>query len=76
MTRFRKTAGQSGRVVFVGAGPGDPGMLTDGLAEARHRVLLILGRRASVAGFWGAGSAPWGAVAERAGAGPITGRPP
>jgi uroporphyrinogen III methyltransferase/synthase len=28
MTRFRKTAGHAGRVVFVGAGPGDPGMLT------------------------------------------------
>ena len=28
MTRFRKTSGTAGRVVFVGAGPGDPGMLT------------------------------------------------
>ena len=28
MTRLRKTAGSSGRIVFVGAGPGDPGMLT------------------------------------------------
>ena len=38
MTRKRPTAGQAGRVVFVGAGPGDPGMLTaratDALAEA------------------------------------------
>ncbi len=28
MTRLRKNAGSSGRIVFVGAGPGDPGMLT------------------------------------------------
>ena len=28
MTRNRATAGHPGRVVFVGAGPGDPGMLT------------------------------------------------
>src|SRR3954466_11709427 len=38
MTRFRKTSGTAGKVVFVGAGPGDPGMLTaratDALAEA------------------------------------------
>ena len=28
MTRFRKPSGTTGRIVFVGAGPGDPGMLT------------------------------------------------
>ncbi len=28
MTRLRKTAAPAGRIVFVGAGPGDPGMLT------------------------------------------------
>jgi uroporphyrinogen III methyltransferase/synthase len=28
MTRNRPTSGSAGRVVFVGAGPGDPGMLT------------------------------------------------
>ncbi|SFK34354.1 uroporphyrinogen-III synthase [Geodermatophilus ruber] len=28
MTRFRKQNGAAGKVVFVGAGPGDPGMLT------------------------------------------------
>ena len=39
MTRTRKTAG---RVVFVGAGPGDPGLLTrrahDALTSADHIV--------------------------------------
>src|SRR3712207_8542696 len=44
MTRFRKqNGGTAGTVVFVGAGPGDPGMLTArataALAEA-HTVLV------------------------------------
>jgi uroporphyrinogen III methyltransferase/synthase len=39
MTRSRK---QSGRVVFVGAGPGDPGMLTTRAAEALAAADLVL----------------------------------
>ncbi|TKJ16512.1 uroporphyrinogen-III synthase [Blastococcus sp. CCUG 61487] len=41
MTRFRKTVGSAGRVVFVGAGPGDPGMLT-------ARATAALGEAAQV----------------------------
>src|SRR5215218_6751692 len=42
MTRFRKTAGQAGRVVFVGAGPGDPGMLTARATAALSGAGLVL----------------------------------
>ncbi|MGY1847610.1 MULTISPECIES: uroporphyrinogen-III synthase [unclassified Blastococcus] len=42
MTRFRKTAGQSGRVVFVGAGPGDPGMLTARATAALAEASVVL----------------------------------
>jgi uroporphyrinogen III methyltransferase / synthase len=42
MTRFRKTAGQTGRVVFVGAGPGDPGMLTARATAAFAEAALVL----------------------------------
>ncbi len=42
MTRFRKTAGQAGRVVFVGAGPGDPGMLTARATAALAEAALVL----------------------------------
>ncbi|MCF6745627.1 bifunctional uroporphyrinogen-III C-methyltransferase/uroporphyrinogen-III synthase [Blastococcus sp. KM273128] len=42
MTRFRKTAGQSGRVVFVGAGPGDPGMLTARASAALAEAAVVL----------------------------------
>ena len=42
MTRFRKTTGQSGRVVFVGAGPGDPGMLTARATAALAEAAVIL----------------------------------
>ncbi|RBY91539.1 bifunctional uroporphyrinogen-III C-methyltransferase/uroporphyrinogen-III synthase [Blastococcus sp. TBT05-19] len=42
MTRFRKTAGQSGRVVFVGAGPGDPGMLTARATAALAEAAVVL----------------------------------
>ena len=45
MTRFRKTVGSTGRVVFVGAGPGDPGMLTArataAIAEAAHVLVDV-----------------------------------
>ena len=34
MTRTRATSGTAGRIVFVGAGPGDPGMLTARATEA------------------------------------------
>ena len=42
MTRFRKTAGTAGRVVFVGAGPGDPGMLTARATAALAEAALVL----------------------------------
>jgi uroporphyrinogen III methyltransferase/synthase len=42
MTRFRKTAGHAGRVVFVGAGPGDPGMLTARATAALAEAALVL----------------------------------
>src|SRR3954470_18970364 len=42
MTRKRPTAGQAGRVVFVGAGPGDPGMLTARAAAALGEAGLVL----------------------------------
>src|SRR3954466_11448113 len=42
MTRNRATAGHSGRVVFVGAGPGDPGMLTARATAALAQAALVL----------------------------------
>src|SRR4051794_12522358 len=42
MTRFRKTSGAAGRVVFVGAGPGDPGMLTGRASAALAEAGLVL----------------------------------
>jgi uroporphyrinogen III methyltransferase/synthase len=42
MTRFRKTSGSAGRVVFVGAGPGDPGMLTARATAALAEAALVL----------------------------------
>jgi len=39
MTRARKT---TGRITFVGAGPGDPGLLTVRAAEALRSAALIL----------------------------------
>ncbi|MCW2683838.1 MAG: hemD, partial [Blastococcus sp.] len=42
MTRFRKTSGSAGRVVFVGAGPGDPGMLTARAGAALAEAAMVL----------------------------------
>ena len=42
MTRFRKTSGTAGRVVFVGAGPGDPGMLTARATAALTEAAVVL----------------------------------
>jgi uroporphyrinogen III methyltransferase/synthase len=42
MTRFRKTSGTAGRVVFVGAGPGDPGMLTARATAALAEAALVV----------------------------------
>ena len=42
MTRNRATAGTPGRVVFVGAGPGDPGMLTGRATAALAEAALVL----------------------------------
>src|SRR5215218_4761167 len=42
MTRTRATSGTTGRVVFVGAGPGDPGMLTARATAALAQAALVL----------------------------------
>src|SRR5829696_5137799 len=42
MTRNRPTSGSAGRVVFVGAGPGDPGMLTARATAALAEAALVL----------------------------------
>ena len=42
MTRFRKITGGAGKVVFVGAGPGDPGMLTARATAALAEAGLVL----------------------------------
>jgi uroporphyrinogen III methyltransferase / synthase len=42
MTRLRKNAGSSGRIVFVGAGPGDPGMLTARATAALAAAGVVL----------------------------------
>src|SRR5215208_2748834 len=42
MTRLRKNAGSSGRIVFVGAGPGDPGMLTARAMAALAEAGIVL----------------------------------
>src|SRR5687768_6683522 len=42
MTRFRKTSGTAGRIVFVGAGPGDPGMLTARASAALAEAGVVL----------------------------------
>jgi uroporphyrinogen III methyltransferase/synthase len=42
MTRLRKTTGSSGRIVFVGAGPGDPGMLTARATAALAEAGVVL----------------------------------
>src|SRR5688500_9770604 len=42
MTRLRKTTGSSGRIVFVGAGPGDPGMLTARATAALAEAAVVL----------------------------------
>ena len=42
MTRNRATAGIAGRVVFVGAGPGDPGMLTGRATAALAEAAVVL----------------------------------
>jgi len=42
MTRLRKNAGSSGRIVFVGAGPGDPGMLTARAMAALAEAGVVL----------------------------------
>jgi uroporphyrinogen III methyltransferase/synthase len=42
MTRFRKTTGSAGRVVYVGAGPGDPGMLTARATAALAEAGLVI----------------------------------
>jgi hypothetical protein len=47
--------GQHAGVTRSGADEDDPAGAADGLAEARHRVLLILALRAFVAGFRGFG---------------------
>src|SRR3712207_4753610 len=42
MTRVKKTAGQTGRIVYVGAGPGDPGMLTARATAALAEAAVVL----------------------------------
>ncbi|TFV66899.1 bifunctional uroporphyrinogen-III C-methyltransferase/uroporphyrinogen-III synthase [Blastococcus sp. CT_GayMR20] len=42
MTRNRATSGTTGRVVFVGAGPGDPGMLTARATAALAQAAVVL----------------------------------
>ena len=42
MTRFRKPSGTAGRIVFVGAGPGDPGMLTARASAALAEAGVVL----------------------------------
>jgi uroporphyrinogen III methyltransferase/synthase len=42
MTRNRPTSGSAGRVVFVGAGPGDPGMLTARATAALAGAAVVL----------------------------------
>jgi uroporphyrinogen III methyltransferase / synthase len=42
MTRNRATSGTTGRVVFVGAGPGDPGMLTARATAALAEAALVV----------------------------------
>ena len=42
MTRNRATSGTAGRVVFVGAGPGDPGMLTARATAALAEAAVVL----------------------------------
>jgi uroporphyrinogen III methyltransferase/synthase len=42
MTRFRKPSGSAGRIVFVGAGPGDPGMLTARASAALAEAGVVL----------------------------------
>jgi uroporphyrinogen III methyltransferase/synthase len=42
MTRNRATSGTTGRVVFVGAGPGDPGMLTARATAALAEAAVVL----------------------------------
>jgi uroporphyrinogen III methyltransferase/synthase len=42
MTRNRATSGTTGRVVFVGGGPGDPGMLTARATAALAEAAVVL----------------------------------
>ena len=42
MTRNRATSGTTGRVVFVGGGPGDPGMLTARATAALSEAAVVL----------------------------------
>ena len=42
MTRFKKPSGTTGRIVFVGAGPGDPGMLTARASAALAEAGAVL----------------------------------
>jgi uroporphyrinogen III methyltransferase/synthase len=42
MTRTRATTGSAGTIVFVGAGPGDPGMLTSRASAALDRAGTVI----------------------------------